>query len=230
MPRIRPVVVLAVALAALGAPAVASAHVEIAPEEVPAGGEVRLDVRVPNERDDASTAKIELKLPPGFASARYEAVPGWKVDVKTVRLSTPVQTDDGPIDQGVDTITWTADSRADAIAPGAFQDFPIAAVVPGKAGTTLTFKALQTYTDGDIVRWIGSPDSDNPAATVKVVSGDGSGSGSTQAEPAQTAAASSGTDAADDGGNGLATASLFVGVVALLVAAGAFAVSRRRAA
>ena len=36
----------------------------------------------------------------------------------------------------------------------------------GKPGDKLTFKALQTYDDGEIVRWIGPEDADEPAPTV----------------------------------------------------------------
>ena len=47
-------------------------------------------------------------------------------------------------------------------------DFPLSVQVPDKAGTTLTFKALQTYDDGKVVRWIGPAGSDEPAPQVKV--------------------------------------------------------------
>ena len=40
--------------------------------------------------------------------------------------------------------------------------------IPGKAGDKLTFKALQTYTGGEVVRWIGAEGSDNPAPIVTV--------------------------------------------------------------
>lgn len=47
----------AAAAIALAAPAVASAHVTVQPSSAPAGGFTRLDVRVPNERDDAGTVR-----------------------------------------------------------------------------------------------------------------------------------------------------------------------------
>ena len=62
------------------------------------------------------------------------------------QLAKPIQTDDGEITEGVNTITWTAKSDADAIPPGAFEDFGLSVQIPGKAGDKLTFKALQTYT------------------------------------------------------------------------------------
>ena len=42
----------------------------------------------------------------------------------------------------------------------------------GKPGTALTFKALQTYDNGDIVRWIGAPDADTPAPQVTLTAAD----------------------------------------------------------
>ena len=125
----------AAALAATAlAPAAAEAHVTLQPNTATAGGYTRLDVRVPNERDDASTSKIELQMPDGFASASYEPVPGWSVKVAKKKLTTPIKTDDGEITEGVDTITWTADSKQDAIPPGAFQDFGLSVKIPDKEG------------------------------------------------------------------------------------------------
>ena len=102
----------------------------------------------------------------------------------TKKLATPIQTDDGPITEGIDRMVWTRTSRAGGIKPGQFQDFPISVQIPGKAGDKLTFKALQTYSNGEVVRWIGAPGADSPAPQVTVT-----------AAPAQGAAASAGTHA-----------------------------------
>lgn len=56
-------------VAVLAAPA-AMAHVTLQPKQAPAGGFARLDVRVPNESDDAATTKVRVQFPPGFASVR----------------------------------------------------------------------------------------------------------------------------------------------------------------
>ena len=47
-------------------------------------------------------------------------------------------------------------------------DFGLSVRIPDKAGEKLTFKALQTYSGGEVVRWIGAEDSDNPAPIVTV--------------------------------------------------------------
>ena len=57
--------------------------------------------------------------------------------------------------------------------------------MPGKAGDALTFKAVQTYSAGEVVRWIGPEGSDNPAPKVTLTAG----SDEHHAAPAATPAA-----------------------------------------
>jgi uncharacterized protein YcnI len=213
---------LAIALAAGAAvalaPAVAEAHVTVQPTSVPAGGFVRLDVRVPTESDTAYTKQVTLRLPPGFAEASYEPVPGWSVKVAKTKLAKPIQTDDGPVAEQVSTITWTGHGTEGRIPPGAFQDFGLSVQVPGKAGDTLTFKALQTYSDGKVVRWIGPSGSDAPAPSVNVTAA-GAASAGGASTPAQSpgANASTSSEAADGSGSDtLAIVALIVGALGLV--------------
>ena len=116
-------------------PAAADAHVTVQPTSVPAGGEdTRLAVRVPNEMDNASTVKLDLQLPPGFAAVSFEPNPGWTVKVTKTKLATPIHTDDGDITEAVSRIAWTGDGKDGSIPPGAFKDFGLSVLVPGKAG------------------------------------------------------------------------------------------------
>ena len=223
----RRIAAFAVAAGALAVPAAAQAHVTVQPTSVPAGAETVLSVRVPNERDDASTVKVDVKLPPGFVSASWEAVPGWSVRAVKQKLSKPVQTDDGPIDEQVGEIVWTAAGRKAGIQPGEFRDFPLSVVIPGKAGETLTFKALQTYSNGSVVRWIGAPGADEPAPRVELTSATSAAADPgtrrrANPQPAPAAAASS------DGGSSdtLSIVALIVGVLGLLVAGIAVAMAR----
>jgi uncharacterized protein len=216
----------AVAVAALAVPAAASAHVTLNPKEAAAGAYTVLDVRVPNERDNASTTKVEMQMPPGVAAVSYQAVPGWTVKVVKAKLAKPIQTDDGPITEGVSTMTWTADGQGAAIAPGQFGDFPIQMQIPGKAGDVLTFKALQTYSNGEVVRWIGSPSADEPAPTVAVTAA------TSDAGAAPAAAPTTAPPADDDSGSSdtLAIVALIVGALGLLAAIAALATRRRSSA
>jgi uncharacterized protein len=201
-----------VGAAGLAVPAAASAHVTLQPNQAPAGGYVRLDVRVPNEKEKGDTTKVVVRFPKGFAEASYEPVPGWTVSVEKRKLATPVKTDDGEVTEEVSQITWSGGR----IAPGEFQDFGLSVQVPGKAGDFLTFKALQTYSDGEVVRWIGTPDSDQPAPQVKV----------TAAKGEDASASSSEADDGEDDSNTLAVIALIVGGLGLLLGLGGIA--RRR--
>jgi periplasmic copper chaperone A len=205
-------IAMAVAAAALLAPAAASAHVTLQPDSAPAGGFTRLDVRVPNERDDKGTTKVAVQFPEGFEHASYEPAPGW--DVEVARKG-----------DFVDTITFTAQSAGDAIAPGQFRDFGLSVGIPeGEPGDALTFKALQTYAGGEVVRWIGPADGDEPAPQVTLTEAEEHGAAPAHDEAAAPAAASS-----DDGGGSdtLAIVALAVGALGLLAGAAGFVAARR---
>jgi uncharacterized protein YcnI len=230
--------ILVAAVALLLAPAAAQAHVTLQPDTAPAGGFTRLDVRVPNERDDAGTTKVDVQLPPGFIAASYEPVPGWKVKVTRSKADEPIDTGEGlKSDTQVSRITWTGDGKQGIVEPGEFQDFGLSLKMPeGQAGDKLTFKALQTYDDGQVVRWIGPEDADEPAPVVTLEAGSAggghgapaaaSGGSDQQAAPAAAPAASSG----DDGGSDtLSIVAMALGALALIAALGALAAARRAA-
>mgnify|MGYP001215868391 CR=1 FL=1 len=225
----RPAARLAAALIALLliAPAVAQAHVALQPATAPAGAFVVETVRVPNEKDDASTVKVQLKLPRGFTSVSYAPVPGWTAKVRTAAIDPPIQTPDGPITTGVDTITWTATDGG--IRPGQFQDFPISLLMPEDEGATLAFKALQTYSDGDVVRWIGPADADEPAATITLTAPVAAGGGHGAAAVITESAATGGHGGAGDDHDGhLALAGLVAGLLGLLAGMWALITVRRQ--
>jgi uncharacterized protein YcnI len=204
---------------------VASAHVTLQPEELPAGGFTRMDVRVPTERDDASTTKVEVQLPPGFLFVSTEPVPGWEAKIVKRKLDKPVEQFGEQISEEVGQISLTAKGEAAGIGPGEFQDFGLSVSVPDKAGSTLTFKTVQTYSSGEVVRWIGPPDSEEPAPQVKLAAAETEGGASKPAAEEQSAApAESGGD--DDSGNTLAIIALVVAIAGL--AAGLLALLRSR--
>jgi len=249
VPHIR--MTAAVVVAVLALPAAASAHVTLQPSTAPADGFTRLDVRVPNERDDAGTVKVDVQLPPGFAFVSYEPRPGWDVTVERVKLDEPIEVEGGfEVDEGVGRITWTGKGPQGVIAPGEFVDFGLSLRMPkGQPGEKLTFKALQTYDDGDVVRWIGPEDADEPAPIVTLTAaGSGGGHGAPGSDP-DTAVSSDGAAGArepaegenlaspalvaeteDDGTDGLAVAALVIAVLALIAGIAAFVAAGRKVA
>jgi uncharacterized protein len=218
----RTITIAAAIAASLMLPAAAGAHVTLQPSEATTGGFARLDVRVPNEDPSKATTKVEVQMPPGFADASYEAVPGWKVAVAKRKLATPVKTDEGDtLTEEVATITFAATGKG--IEPGEFQDFGLSVGLPKRpAGTKLTFKALQTYAGGNVVRWIGAPGSDHPAPQVTLIADKAAAATpASSATPATTAAPDDGEDSTT-----LPIIALIVGALGLL--AGGAALVRAR--
>ena len=203
------------------------AHVTVNPDTATQGGYTALSFRVPTESYSASTTKVQVFLPQDhpLASVSIKPHPGWHAKVVTKKLATPLATDDGQVTEGVFSITWTPDSKQDAIAPGEYDEFDIS-VGPLPEVSSLTFKTLQTYSDGSVVRWIdppaaeGQPEPEHPAPTLALVS----------AGTEDAATTSGSTEGGDDGGDGTATTALVLSIVALLLGAGALATSllRRR--
>ena len=99
-----------------------------------------------------------------------EPVPGWTAKITKRKLDKPVEVEGEQLTEEVDTVTWTGDGKTGIVKPGQFQDFGLSVGMPDKPGTTLTFKALQTYAGGEVVRWIGPPDADEPAPQVALTS------------------------------------------------------------
>jgi uncharacterized protein YcnI len=155
----------AAALAALALPAAASAHITVHPNALPAGGFTVVDVTVPNELDGPATTKVDVKFPPGFVAVSTQPLPGWKSTITYRKIAKPVVVDGEKHTTEVDRVIWTSST---GIGTGQFMQFPLSVAVPDRTGATLTFKALQTYANGKVVRWIGSPGTDTPAPQVAV--------------------------------------------------------------
>ena len=209
---------------ALLAPAAAQAHVTLQPNEAPEGAYTVLDVRVPNENDSENTTKVAVQFPEGFGDVSYQAVPGWNVEVVHDKLKKPIQTDDGPITEGVKEVIFSGGK----LPPGEFQDFPLSLQIPGKAGEELTFKAVQTY-EKEVVRWIGAPETEHPAPQVLVTPPQEEGATVTAAQTSG-GSASAADESSNSDDKGLAIAALVVAVIALLGAAAAVFGSRRKTA
>ncbi|MFF4252737.1 YcnI family protein [Streptomyces sp. NPDC001663] len=218
----------------LTAAGIASAHVTVHPERYAKGAtDGVITFRVPNEEDTASTTKVQVFLPTDHPVLGVLVSPqdGWTAKVTNTKLKKPVRTDDGTITDAVSEITWTGGR----ISAGQYADFNVAFGQLPEDTDQLTFKALQTYSDGKTVRWIeaaaqGDEEPENPAPVLKLTAKGASGEDGTPAASSATTAKSSTSTAASDGSDstarGLGVAGLVVGVLGL--AAAVFAVVRNR--
>ncbi|KAA2263715.1 YcnI family protein [Solihabitans fulvus] len=230
--------VLAVAgIAALLAAGTASAHVTAQPGEATKGGYAKITLRVPNERPNNGTVKLQVNLPADhpLASVSTKPVPGWKAEITKGKLDKPVKVHNTDVTEAVRSVTWTADAGV-RIEPGQFNEFDMSVGPLPDDTDRLVLPTTQTYDNGEVVVWDAPPVADgaaepaHPAPTVKLVdkaAGGDSHSHDAAAPAGDSHDASTGTDKTARwlGGAGLA-----VGALGLGFGAGAVLRSRRTGA
>lgn len=212
------------AVLALSVPAFA--HVSVQPEGTAAkGGYAVVDFKVPNERDNASTTKLEVTFPTDhpLASVMPQPMAGWKIDVTKSKLDKPLEMHGEKISEAVTKVTWTATDGG--IEPGYFQKFPLSVGPLPEDADELVFKALQTYSNKEVVRWIevqrkGQEEPENPAPVLELSAATGDHHGSSAADEASDSgdakAASANTSAAESADSSDTTARV-LGVVGIVV-------------
>jgi periplasmic copper chaperone A len=152
----------------------ASAHVHVSSPDATPGGFGKLVISVPNESDSAVTTQLVVKLPSGtpFASVSTKPMPGWSVEAEPTKLPQPVRVNGATVTEAVTTITWTA-QKGGGLGPDQFTEFELSAGPFPEQVDQLTFPTIQTYSDGEIVRWVqpekaGSPEPERPAPVLEL--------------------------------------------------------------
>jgi uncharacterized protein YcnI len=199
---------------------VASAHVSVSSPDATQGGFGKIVFRVPNESDTASTVKLRIQLPTDtpFASVSTQPVPGWSTTLTRTALNPPVKDDDGnEVTEAVSVVEFAADAGNSGIGPGQFQEFALS-VGPFPDAKSLSFSAVQTYSDGTETAWIdptveGQPEPEHPAPTLTLASSSSGGS--------SAASSSDGSSSSSDSGSSTTgTVALILSIVALLLGVG----------
>jgi uncharacterized protein YcnI len=218
----------------------ALAHVTIQPGTAEQGGFTKVAFRVPNERDNAATVKIEVAFPVDhpLAFVSVKPVPGWEVKVTQGKLPAPVKTEFGDLKEAVTKVVWSGGK----INPGEFQEFEVSMGQLPKDVGSLTFPTKQEYSGGEVVDWADPPKADgteaeHPAPELKLTpaSADGehgAASASASATPAAAAPSVTPVAAASSASDGTARllggAGLVVGVIGIVI--GALGLRRRPSA
>jgi periplasmic copper chaperone A len=230
---IRLLAVGGVAAAAIGLTAVpALAHVTVSSPGATQGGFGVLTFRMPNEADNANATGLKVQLPADqpLASVSVKPQAGWSYTVTRAKLAQPTTDDDGnQVTDYPSVVDWKA--TAGGIRPGEYNEFQLSVGPLPKAGS-MTFKALQTYSNGETVSWIevpaaGSSDEpEHPAPTLKLaVAAD------TGATAPTTTTAAPASSSGDDASSGSVTGAYVlggIGLVAGLAALGVAVSGRRR--
>jgi uncharacterized protein len=231
-PALAGVIVCAMATAA-------TAHVSIDPPSAPQGSTVKLSFLVPNEENKATITKVQIAFPtppdapiPGVSVGQKA---GWKATVRTTHLAKPITTDDGSITDIVGEIDWVATTPAAAVKPGEFGEFTIDADgLPDQK--QVVFKAVQTYSNGTVVRWIDpvTPGGSEPEHPTPILELTAPASGGTTTPTTSSVSTGDSTTilaptTKDNSARALGIIGVALGAVALVFATGAL-LRRRRAA
>jgi uncharacterized protein YcnI len=181
----------------LGFAGLASAHVTVQPTEVPAGSYQVFTVRVPTEKEIATTS-VKLAIPDGVSVSRIEPKPEWTYEIEK------------NADNKFVSVTWKATGKG--LGATEFGEFRVQGKVADDA-KELVWKAYQTYSDGEVVEWTGAPEADKPASVTAVTAAVGDGHGTTSA----VSGAAGTNNGRDTLTLSLAIAGLAAGVLALAI-------------
>ncbi|WP_329229184.1 YcnI family protein [Streptomyces canus] len=214
--------------AVIGLSSPAFAHVSVQAEGAAAkGGYAVVDFKVPNERDNASTTKLEVNFPTDhpLASVMPEPMAGWKIEVTKSKLAKPLELHGEQITEAVSKVTWTAATKDSGIQPGYFEKFPVSIGALPENADELVFKAIQTYSNKEVVRWIEvqedgaeEPETPAPVLALSAASEDGH-HGSTAAEEADAKTENAAATTEADAGDSSDTTARVLGVVGIVVGA-----------
>jgi uncharacterized protein YcnI len=227
------------AVALVVAAPMAAAHVTVNPGEAPKGGYAALTFRVPTERDDANTTKLEVTFPTDtpIANVRVQPKPGWRYSIERTTLDEPIDNHGEEVAEVVSKITWTGGE----IGPTEFDEFGVSVGPLPTDVDQILFPSLQTYDSGEVVRWIDEPvaegeeEPESPAPALTLVdeeeggssaSGSGSGGSGSEEAAAGLTVENAATEDDVDGASTMGIVGIVVGVVGLLV--GGFALVRTR--
>jgi uncharacterized protein YcnI len=217
----------------LGGAGTAWAHTSFSPDTAAPGSVITLELEVADEVSGASTTKVQLIFPDGMPIPVVELPPvaGW--------TATP---DGGSLgaDSTATGVTWTRPSGP----VGEDPRLPVRLGPLPELAQRLQFPVLQTYSNGQEVRWIeptpeGGPEPEHPMPILTLVAG-GPGdpappTTATSAPPAASTTAPEATPLTTDAedGDGGSNAGLIAAIVAAVVVAGGAGAwwwrSRRRA-
>jgi len=181
-----------------------SAHVTLQPKTAKTGMQ-EYSVRVPTEKDTATTS-VRMVFPPGFEVLRFRPpAPGWKYEIERDSSGR------------ISGVTWSGGK----IARDEYEQFQFMA----RARNAGVFKieAYQTYGENDVVAWVEAEGSKRPApqVTIEGAGAEGAAGGDPFAGAAATRAGAPATAAVTAG------PATWMGGAALAIALAALVMSMR---
>jgi len=144
----------------------AAAHAEMSPAVALTSHGQLFTLAVPTEKESATTTKVELTPPDGFAIDSFVPSPGWTRNVKSTGSGEQTK---------IEQVTWSGGHTPTE------EDAVFQFLASADSSKTYSFKVRQTYSDGSVVDWSGAESSDTPAPQVEFKSSLGGGGSNTLA-------------------------------------------------
>ncbi|HEY8466561.1 MAG TPA: YcnI family protein [Solirubrobacterales bacterium] len=207
---------IAIAAAALALPAVAAAHVTVAPESAPTDSYAHLDFSVPHACDGSPTTQIIVRIPENVVSVTPQRNPFWTLRTKEGPKE-PTELHGETVTEGVSEVIWTA---REPLPDHVLDVLGMSVKLPDAEGETIWFPVIQKCKKGR-TDWIQVPaegedahELDEPAPGVTLTAAEDGGHG---AEPTAHEEEAAGDDGGSDGApKSLAIAALVVGALGLI--------------
>ena len=143
-----------------------AAHAEMSPAVALTSHGQLFTLAVPTEKESATTTKVELTPPDGFAIDSFVPSPGWTRNVKSTGSGEQTK---------IEQVTWSGGHTPTE------EDAVFQFLASGNSSKTYSFMVRQTYSDGSVVDWSGAESSDTPAPQVEFKSSLGGGGSNTLA-------------------------------------------------
>jgi len=158
--------VFVAALGALILAASAFAHAEVSPAVALTKHGQLFTLAVPTEKENATTTKVELTPPDGFAIDSFVPSAGWTRNVTSTGSGEETK---------IERVSWSGGHTPTE------EDAVFQFLASADSAKTYSFNVRQTYSDGSVVDWSGPESSDAPAPQVEFKSSLGGGGSSTLA-------------------------------------------------
>jgi uncharacterized protein YcnI len=142
------------------------AHAEVSPAVALTKHGQLFTLAVPTEKENATTTKVELTPPDGFAIDSFVPSTGWTRNVKSTGSGEETK---------IEQVTWSGGHTPTE------EDAVFQFLASADSAKTYSFKVRQTYSDGSVVDWSGPESSDTPAPQVEFKSSLGGGGSNTLA-------------------------------------------------
>ena len=112
----------------------ARAHVTLEYPVATAGQGYKATFKIGHGCGGSPTRVLEVDIPAGVRGARPMPKPGWTVEVMRERLAQPYTSHGRTIGEDTVRIRWTANTEADMLPSGFYDEFVLVSTLPAQAG------------------------------------------------------------------------------------------------